>query len=58
MDCWLALDEPDTAYRFLKEVEETISGLSVLPGKGSPKSSAVAPLRESDPERLAVSPIT
>ena len=34
---WLAADEIDTAYRFLKDVEETISGLAFFPGKGSPK---------------------
>lgn len=35
---WIARDSRETAYRFLDAVEETVTGLRRMPGKGSPKN--------------------
>lgn len=34
---WIARSSPDTAWRFLKAVENTVSALGHMPAKGSPK---------------------
>ncbi len=34
---WISQDSHDMALRFLNSVEETITGLRHMPGKGSPK---------------------
>lgn len=34
---WIARDSPNAAWRFLEEVENTVSTLGHMPAKGSPK---------------------
>jgi plasmid stabilization system protein ParE len=50
---WIDRDDPDAADRFLIAVEETISSLRTMPGRGSPKH--LRPSRLSSIRSLAVS---
>ena len=53
---WLDRKEPAAADRFLIAVEETISLLRTMPGRGSPNICGIRDFRRSEAGRLRASP--